>query len=110
MKNRVCILSFGTRLHDSLVAAEEAEASDPTLGVTVADARVHGHCGRVDRQVRGSRPALSGVGRSVGRREYEGLTNGNNSKNDAIKIRKIIYCMDDRDASLFSSKTTPLPI
>jgi len=39
MKDRVCILSFGTRLHDSLVAAQEAEASDPTLGVTVADAR-----------------------------------------------------------------------
>ena len=38
-KDRVCILSFGTRLHDSLVAAQEAEASDPTLGVTVADAR-----------------------------------------------------------------------
>ena len=39
MKDRVCILSFGTNLHNSLVAAKEAEALDPTLGVTVAVAR-----------------------------------------------------------------------
>ena len=38
-KDRVAILSFGTRLHESLVAANEVEESDPTLGVTVADAR-----------------------------------------------------------------------
>ena len=39
MKDRVWILSFGTNLHNSLVAAKEAEALDPTLGVTVAVAR-----------------------------------------------------------------------
>lgn len=39
MKDRVAILSFGTRLHEALVAANEVEAKDPTLGVTVADAR-----------------------------------------------------------------------
>lgn len=38
-KDRVAILSFGTRLHEALVAANEVEESDPTLGVTVADAR-----------------------------------------------------------------------
>jgi len=38
-KNRVTILSFGTRLHDSLIAAQQVEDSDPDLGVTVADAR-----------------------------------------------------------------------
>lgn len=38
-KDRVCILSFGTRLHESLVAANEIEESDPDLAVTVADAR-----------------------------------------------------------------------
>jgi len=37
--DRVAILSFGTRLHDSLIAAKEVEESDPNLGVTVADAR-----------------------------------------------------------------------
>lgn len=38
-KDRVAILSLGTRLHESLVAANEVEASDPNIGVTVADAR-----------------------------------------------------------------------
>jgi len=38
-KDRVAILSFGTRLHDSLIAANEAELFDSNLGVTVADAR-----------------------------------------------------------------------
>lgn len=38
-KDRVTILSFGTRLHDALIAAQEVEESDPDLGVTVADAR-----------------------------------------------------------------------
>lgn len=38
-EDRVAILSFGTRLHDSLVAANEVEETDPDLGVTVADAR-----------------------------------------------------------------------
>jgi len=38
-KDRVTILSFGTRLHDSLIAAQEVEDSDADLGVTVADAR-----------------------------------------------------------------------
>jgi len=38
-EDRVAILSFGTRLHDSLVAANEVEDKDPSLGVTVADAR-----------------------------------------------------------------------
>jgi len=37
--DRVAILSLGTRLHESLVAAQEIEETDPTLGVTVADAR-----------------------------------------------------------------------
>lgn len=35
----VTILSFGTRLHESLVAAAEIEAAAPDLSVTVADAR-----------------------------------------------------------------------
>lgn len=38
-KDRVAILTIGTRLHDALVAANEAEEQDPTLGITVADAR-----------------------------------------------------------------------
>lgn len=38
-EDRVAILSIGTRLHDSLIAANEVEEADPTLGVTVADAR-----------------------------------------------------------------------
>ncbi|CAB9504432.1 deoxy-D-xylulose-5-phosphate synthase [Seminavis robusta] len=38
-KDRVAILSFGTRLHESLQAAQEVEDMDPSLGVTVADAR-----------------------------------------------------------------------
>jgi 1-deoxy-D-xylulose-5-phosphate synthase len=38
-KDRVAILSIGTRLHEALVAANEVEDADPTLGVTVADAR-----------------------------------------------------------------------
>lgn len=37
--NRVCILSLGTRLHESLVAANDIEAADPDIAVTVADAR-----------------------------------------------------------------------
>lgn len=38
-KDRVAILSFGTRLHEALVAAQEVEDMDASLGVTVADAR-----------------------------------------------------------------------
>ena len=38
-KDRVAVLSLGTRLHEALVAANEVEEKDPTLGVTVADAR-----------------------------------------------------------------------
>lgn len=38
-KDRVAILSFGTRLHESLIAAQEAEDMDDQLSVTVADAR-----------------------------------------------------------------------
>jgi 1-deoxy-D-xylulose-5-phosphate synthase len=38
-KDRVAILSIGTRLHEALVAAKQVEDKDPTLGVTVADAR-----------------------------------------------------------------------
>ena len=38
-KDRVAILSFGTRLHEALVAAQQVEEEDETLGVTVADAR-----------------------------------------------------------------------
>mmetsp|Transcript_11199 Transcript_11199/g.25109 ORF Transcript_11199/g.25109 Transcript_11199/m.25109 type:complete len:747 (+) Transcript_11199:172-2412(+) len=38
-KDRVAILSFGTRLHEALIAANEVEEQDANLGVTVADAR-----------------------------------------------------------------------
>jgi len=38
-KDRVAVLSFGTRLHESLKAANEVEKLDSNLGVTVADAR-----------------------------------------------------------------------
>ena len=38
-KDRVAILSFGTRLHEALVAAQEAEDMFDELSVTVADAR-----------------------------------------------------------------------
>ena len=38
-KDRVAILSIGTRLHEALVAAQEVEDMDENLGVTVADAR-----------------------------------------------------------------------
>lgn len=38
-QDRVAVLSIGTRLHEALVAANEVEEMDPTLGVTVADAR-----------------------------------------------------------------------
>eukprot|EP00584_Thalassiosira_punctigera_P005503 CAMPEP_0172525884 /NCGR_PEP_ID=MMETSP1067-20121228/894_1 /TAXON_ID=265564 ORGANISM="Thalassiosira punctigera, Strain Tpunct2005C2" /NCGR_SAMPLE_ID=MMETSP1067 /ASSEMBLY_ACC=CAM_ASM_000444 /LENGTH=746 /DNA_ID=CAMNT_0013309267 /DNA_START=289 /DNA_END=2529 /DNA_ORIENTATION=+ len=37
--DRVAILSFGTRLSEALIAADEVEESDPDLAVTVADAR-----------------------------------------------------------------------
>jgi len=37
--DRIAILSFGTRLYESLVAAKEVEDTDSDLGVTVADAR-----------------------------------------------------------------------
>lgn len=38
-KDRVAILSFGTRLHESLVAAQEVEDEYEDLSITVADAR-----------------------------------------------------------------------
>ena len=38
-ENRVAILSLGTRLSEALVAADDAEAADKDLAVTVADAR-----------------------------------------------------------------------
>lgn len=38
-KDRVAILSFGTRLHEALIAAQEVEDFDEQLTVTVADAR-----------------------------------------------------------------------
>lgn len=38
-KDRVAVLSFGTRLHEALIAAEEVEGMDERLSVTVADAR-----------------------------------------------------------------------
>ena len=38
-KDRVAVLSFGTRLHEALIAAEEVESMDDRLSVTVADAR-----------------------------------------------------------------------
>jgi 1-deoxy-D-xylulose-5-phosphate synthase len=37
--DRVAILSLGTRLHEALISANDLEASNPSLGVTVADAR-----------------------------------------------------------------------
>jgi 1-deoxy-D-xylulose-5-phosphate synthase len=37
--NRVAILSIGTRLHEALIAANEVEEADASIGVTVADAR-----------------------------------------------------------------------
>ena len=38
-KDRVAILSFGTRLSEALIAANEVEEKDPDIAVTVADAR-----------------------------------------------------------------------
>lgn len=38
-ENRVAILSLGTRLSEALTAADDAEAADKDLAVTVADAR-----------------------------------------------------------------------
>ena len=38
-KDRVAVLSFGTRLHEALIAAQEVEEIDDRLSVTVADAR-----------------------------------------------------------------------
>jgi 1-deoxy-D-xylulose-5-phosphate synthase len=38
-EDRVAILSFGTRLSEALIAADEVEEKDPDLAVTVADAR-----------------------------------------------------------------------
>ena len=38
-KDRVAILSLGTRLDEALVAAKEAEEKDENISVTVADAR-----------------------------------------------------------------------
>lgn len=38
-KDRVAILSLGTRLHEALVSANQIEQMDSTIGVTVADAR-----------------------------------------------------------------------
>ena len=38
-ENRVAILSIGTRLHEALIAANEVEEADASIGVTVADAR-----------------------------------------------------------------------
>jgi len=38
-ENRVAILSLGTRLSEALIAADDAEAADKDLAVTVADAR-----------------------------------------------------------------------
>lgn len=38
-EDRIAILSLGTRLHDSLIAANEVEDADPSIGVTVADGR-----------------------------------------------------------------------
>lgn len=37
--DRVAILSIGTRLHEALISANDVEAADPSIGVTVADAR-----------------------------------------------------------------------
>lgn len=38
-EDRVAILSLGTRLHDSLIAAQTVEDENPSIGVTVADGR-----------------------------------------------------------------------
>merc|ERR1719410_1797368 len=38
-KDKIAVLSFGTRLHDSLIAANEAEKLSEDIAVTVADAR-----------------------------------------------------------------------
>jgi 1-deoxy-D-xylulose-5-phosphate synthase len=38
-EDRVAILSIGTRLHEALIAANEVEEADASIGVTVADAR-----------------------------------------------------------------------
>lgn len=38
-KDRVAVLSFGTRLSEALIAAQEVEEKDDTISVTVADAR-----------------------------------------------------------------------
>ena len=38
-KNRVAILSFGTRLHEALTAADGIEEENPDVSVSVADAR-----------------------------------------------------------------------
>lgn len=38
-KDRVAILSFGTRLHEALTAADDIEEANPDVSVTVADAR-----------------------------------------------------------------------
>jgi len=38
-KDRIAILSFGTRLSEALIAADEVEELEPDLAVTVADAR-----------------------------------------------------------------------
>lgn len=37
--DRVAILSFGTRLYESLISAQDVEDANPSIGVTVADAR-----------------------------------------------------------------------
>jgi len=37
--DRVAVLTFGTRLSEALIAADEVEDADPDLAVTVADAR-----------------------------------------------------------------------
>lgn len=37
--DRVAILSIGTRLSEALISANDIEKSDPSIGVTVADAR-----------------------------------------------------------------------
>jgi deoxyxylulose-5-phosphate synthase len=38
-EDRVAVLSIGTLLHECLVAANEVEKIDPSLGVTVAENR-----------------------------------------------------------------------
>mmetsp|Transcript_2182 Transcript_2182/g.3017 ORF Transcript_2182/g.3017 Transcript_2182/m.3017 type:complete len:667 (+) Transcript_2182:370-2370(+) len=38
-KDRVALLSIGTRLHEALIAAQEVEDANQDIGVTVADAR-----------------------------------------------------------------------